>query len=71
MAYDAIEPFGGGRGDLQAGIVAATVANVWRGKNQRAMAPADFMPKFEQPKKQTVAEMRDLARLFAEAFAKK
>ncbi|MCX7899906.1 MAG: hypothetical protein N2444_07485, partial [Methylocystis sp.] len=35
---------GGERLDLAAGIVAATIANVHRGKNVEAFKPADFMP---------------------------
>lgn len=44
MAYYQIEPFGEERADLRAGIVAATVANTFRGKNSKAAAPQDFMP---------------------------
>lgn len=49
MAYYELEPFGMERGDLQAGIVASTVANVNRDpkKQKRPFAPQDFMPKFE------------------------
>lgn len=46
MAYAQVEPFGETRADLRAAIVASTVANVFRGKKQRAFKPADFMPKF-------------------------
>lgn len=41
------EPFGGERGDLQAGIVAATVANYagrMRSEQSSAAQPLDFMP---------------------------
>ena len=37
-------PFGDERADLQAGIVASTIANVNRGKNTSAYKPEDFMP---------------------------
>ena len=48
MVFYRMEPFGMERGDLQAGIVAATVANVNRDpkKQKRAWEPADFMPQF-------------------------
>jgi len=35
MAFDLIEPIGGRRGDVHAGIVASTVANALSGKNRR------------------------------------
>ena len=34
-------------GDFRAGIIAATIANVNRGKKKKAYKPADFMPKEE------------------------
>jgi hypothetical protein len=40
------------RADLRAGIVAATIANVNRGKGKRAMDPTDFMP-FKEEEEQT------------------
>lgn len=49
MAYYNIEPWGEDRGDLRAGIVAATVANAFRKKGSRPMRPADFMPQFDAP----------------------
>jgi hypothetical protein len=41
-------PLGPARVDMAAGIVAATVANVNRGKGKRSYKPADFMPKFDR-----------------------
>lgn len=41
--YDQIEPLGDLRGDLQAGIIAATIAN-FSGKVKSAVGPAEFMP---------------------------
>jgi hypothetical protein len=46
MAFDQVEPIGGRRGDLQAGVVAATVANVNRAKGQRAYDVTDFVPEY-------------------------
>ncbi len=48
MAFYELEPFGAERGDLQAGIVAATVANANRDpkKQKRPFEAQDFMPKF-------------------------
>ncbi len=48
MAYDQLEPMGEQRADLRMGIMAATLANVNRGRGQRAFKPADFMPQFEE-----------------------
>ncbi len=44
MAFYRIEPFGGERADLRAGIIASTIFNVNRGKRGRASKPTDFMP---------------------------
>lgn len=49
-AYFDVEPWGEERADLRSAIVAATVANVNKGKNRQPFKPADFMPKFEKPK---------------------
>ena len=46
--YEAIEPFGEQRADLRAGIIASTIANVNRGKGQKAFTATDFMPYLEQ-----------------------
>lgn len=48
MVYYQMEPFGPERADLQAGIVAATVANVNRDvkKQKKPYSAQDFMPKF-------------------------
>lgn len=44
VAYYKIDPFGNKRGDMQAGIIAASNVNLWsKGK----VSPADFMPEFE------------------------
>ena len=37
-------PWGEDRADVRSGVVAATFANVMRGKGQRARSPLDFMP---------------------------
>lgn len=51
-AFWLINPWGANRGDLQAGIVASTVANAFRDtrKRRKAFAAADFMPRFGRPK---------------------
>ena len=47
------------KGDLHAGIVAATIANVNRGKNSKAFQPSDFMPLQTQPD-QDEDEMKEI-----------
>lgn len=59
MAYDRIEPIGGDRGDLQAGIVAATVMNSQRGKGSKVFTPLDFMPLVDKPKVETKQAWQD------------
>lgn len=45
-----LSPWDEFRSDLQAGMIAATIANVNRGKNTPAFSPADFMPYLEKEK---------------------
>ena len=51
-AYSSIEPFGGERSDLQAGIISATLANVNRDpeKHKDPFTPYDFMADFTPDK---------------------
>ena len=63
MAYAKLEPFGEERADLRAGIVASTIANVNRGKNQKPYKPTDFMASFELETEEQAAE-----RLIAKAM---
>ena len=65
MAYYSLDPFGEVRGDLQAGIVASTIANVNKGKNGRAFTPDDFMPLIKKPDQSEgdmLAQMEAIAR---------
>jgi len=58
------------RGDFHAGVVAATIANVNRGKDQKAFTPLDFMPgkkKAQQKKRQTPEEQLAIARAITRA----
>ena len=54
-AFYSIEPFGYFRSDMQAGIIASTVANCNRTKNSRSFKPMDFMP-FGEHTKRTVMD---------------
>jgi hypothetical protein len=44
QAYCSLEPFGPPAAHWQVALVAATIANANRGKNQKAFKPEDFMP---------------------------
>jgi hypothetical protein len=46
LAAEQIEPRGEKRAELRTARVCAVMANAWRGKGQRALVPADFMPHF-------------------------
>lgn len=50
-AYYELEPWGGYRGDLQAGITASALWNIYRDrrKKQEPFTPEDFVLKFESP----------------------
>lgn len=48
MAYYQIEPFGPERDDLNAGIIASTIANVNRGKKRKPYRPDDFVPRYDR-----------------------
>ena len=66
IAMNSIDPWTLDRGDLQAGIVAATVANSNPYRKGPAAKPSDFMPKWgERFKRQSG---RHMAAIFA-AFA--
>lgn len=59
MAFDSIDPFGSGRGDLQASIVASAVANgPMQKKDKSPFSPIDFMPYIERPKPDRVQEFK-------------
>jgi hypothetical protein len=68
MAYYRTDPWGGERDDLHAGIVAATIANVYRGK-ARAYKPSDFMPQFQPRPRRTQTKDEALGVLMAIAKA--
>jgi hypothetical protein len=72
-AYYQLEPWGEERGDLRAGIIASTIANVYRDASREPFSPLDFMPdfaedrgpqpgRFYEPK--TVQEAEALVRFF-------
>jgi hypothetical protein len=55
MIYEMVEPFGDRRGDIQAGMVSASIWNVQRTKeSDKIWNPSDFIPKWNpEPAKPT------------------
>lgn len=56
MAYEQVEPFGPWRDDIRAGVIASTVANVYRGKTQKPLSPTDFVPEFGRRREEPLVE---------------
>lgn len=66
VALESIDPWGPARGDVQAAIIAATVANVHGGKRGgRAFDVADFVPQWGRRRRQTPEEQLTAFRAFA------
>lgn len=58
MAYEEITgPLGPERGDIHAGIIASTIANVNRKKGKRPYKPQEFMPTWDRPRANTPQQM--------------
>jgi hypothetical protein len=53
MAFDLVEPIGGKRGDIQAAVVASTIANVNRGRSTRPYEVQDFIIEYHAPDQTT------------------
>lgn len=68
QAYAMLEPFGSPAHAFDAGVIAATVANVHRGKGRDPFTPADFMPQITKAKsrEQVAAETHQAARVTSE-----
>ena len=60
MAFSILEPFGTDAENIGHAITASTIANVNRGKNQKAYKVEDFMP-HRRKKNQTTDEMLQIA----------
>ena len=63
MAFGQLEPFGSDAGFLGHAITSKTIADVNRGKGQKAYKVSDFMPNLGEKKKQTVDEMIQFAQV--------
>lgn len=70
-AYHSIEPIGGMRGDLQAGIISCTLANVNRGKGGKTFSPTDFMLIGNEKEEQTEDDMKASMMQFTKAHSEK
>lgn len=71
MQFFELEPFGYERADLRSGIVASTMANIYRDrkKQKKAFKPKDFMPKFgREHKRQPWQYQKQLVELLNVAF---
>ena len=72
MAFGRFDPYGEERADLRAGIVAATIANVFRKKGTRALKAADFMPRFRSgPRREGWRQMKATLTHFAKLWNKR
>jgi len=69
MAYDRIDPFGAKRGDLQAGIVASTLVNLFS-KNGKA-TPDNFLLKFERRVRRNAQDIYSMVKTWALALGAK
>lgn len=68
MAYEQISgPLGAARGDVQAAIVAATIANAMSSKKGRRFTPKDFIPEWDR-RPQTWQEQLELVKQLNKAF---
>jgi hypothetical protein len=63
MAYDRIDPFGTQRGDLQAGIVASTLINIFS-KNGNA-TPDNFLLQFEHRVRRSAQDIYAMIKTWA------
>lgn len=68
MAYEKVAgPLGGARGDFHAALIASTLLNVNRGKNDAVVNISDCMPNWD-PRPQTDDEMEAIARQLNKAL---
>jgi len=72
MAFYQIEPFGDRRQDIQAAIIAQTIANVHRRQGTPPYRLSDFMADFDrQPKEsQSVSDQMEVMRRLTRALQK-
>jgi len=66
QAYNQLHPITDDRMDLLAGIVASTIASTSAAKGKR-YKPADFMPEYWKPQRQSNAELQTVFAAYANA----
>ena len=71
MAFGQLEPFGADAGFLGHAITASTIANVNRGKNQKAFDAEDFMPSRGKKEPHSQEEMIQIAEMYTVALGGK
>lgn len=67
QAYERVEPFGERRMDIRFAMLAMTISNIWRGKNQPPFKLEQFMPDFEPPKQQSWKEQYNIMKAWTQA----
>lgn len=68
-AFEEIEgPLGAARGDIQAGIISATIANALKGKKGKRHKPKDFIPEWGRGRGQTWQEQLAIVEGLNKAF---
>lgn len=66
-AFYLVEPFGNTREDHRFGVVAATIANVFKKKSTNRVKPADFFPDYK-PRRQDWQEQLQVVEMLNAAF---
>lgn len=66
-AFYLVEPFGGTREDHRAGVIAATIANIFKKKSAKRIKPADFFPDYA-PRRQDWQTQLQVVEMLNAAF---
>lgn len=71
MAYERMEPWGEGRADLRAGIVASAVFNSQRASGDApVLQPSEFMPRFGEQEEAKDLTPEEISAQLREAFSR-
>jgi hypothetical protein len=68
QCFYAMEPWGEERADIQAGIVASTLANAWRAKGQRPYKVEQFIPQWWSQKEQSAQDQIAMCKMLNAMF---
>lgn len=63
--FSDLEPWGSYRGDLQAGVIASTIANLVRSEGREPAKPSDFLLQFERRAPSEEAKQKGVEAEFA------